>query len=168
MSTPGANSRPLDRDLVLLRARTAGAPPRRFLFCDFEEQGELHDQTISSQVSGSLVAAPSRYCDWPDPRVGRARSRARQFPVGERGQRPRDGFHEHHRAGIVARGDRGIGTDFRFRSIQKNIADSLNVVVHVERRPGRRFLSEVLEINGYDPDVDRFDYTLVYARPATP
>jgi pilus assembly protein CpaF len=60
------------------------------------------------------------------------------------------------------------GIELPYRSIQKNIADSLNVVVHVERRPGRRFLSEVLEINGYDPDVDRFDYTLVYVRPETP
>jgi Flp pilus assembly CpaF family ATPase len=38
-----------------------------------------------------------------------------------------------------------------YRSIKTNIADSLNVVVHIERRPGRRFISEVLEINSYDP-----------------
>src|ERR1700728_4401506 len=60
------------------------------------------------------------------------------------------------------------GIELPYRSIQKNIGDSLNVVVHVARRPGRRFLSEVLEINGYAPDVDRFDYTLVYSRPETP
>jgi pilus assembly protein CpaF len=60
------------------------------------------------------------------------------------------------------------GIQIPYRSIQKNIGDSLNVVVHVERRPGRRFLSEVLEINGYDPDIDRFDHTLVYVRPEAP
>jgi pilus assembly protein CpaF len=60
------------------------------------------------------------------------------------------------------------GIELPYRAIQKNIGDSLNVVVHVERRPGRRFLSEVLEINGYDPDVDRFDCTLVYVRPEAP
>ena len=46
--------------------------------------------------------------------------------------------------------------------IKTNIADSLNVVVHVERRPGRRYISEVLLINGYDPDADLFDYGAVF------
>jgi energy-coupling factor transporter ATP-binding protein EcfA2 len=60
------------------------------------------------------------------------------------------------------------GIELPYRAIQKNVGDSLHVVVHVERRPGRRFLSEVLEINGYDPDVDRFDRTSVYVRPEAP
>jgi hypothetical protein len=48
----------------------------------------------------------------------------------------------------------------------KTIADSLNVVVHVERRPGRRYISEVLFINRYDPDADLFDYGAVFlAKP---
>jgi hypothetical protein len=48
------------------------------------------------------------------------------------------------------------------RAIKTNIADSLNVVVHVERRPGRRYISEVLFINRYDPDADLFDYGAVF------
>jgi pilus assembly protein CpaF len=56
------------------------------------------------------------------------------------------------------------GVDLPYRAIKTNIADSLNVVVHVERRPGRRFISEVVEINRYDPDVDLFDYCAVYQR----
>jgi hypothetical protein len=36
-------------------------------------------------------------------------------------------------------------------------------VVHLERRPGRRFVSEVLEIKGYDPDRDHFDLCPIYA-----
>ena len=47
-------------------------------------------------------------------------------------------------------------------AIKTNIADSLNVVIHVERRPGRRYISEVLLINGYDPDADLFDYGAVF------
>jgi hypothetical protein len=47
-------------------------------------------------------------------------------------------------------------------SIKTSIADSVNVVVHVERRPGRRYISEVLVINGYDPDADLFDYATVF------
>jgi pilus assembly protein CpaF len=52
--------------------------------------------------------------------------------------------------------------DLPYRAIKTNIGDSLNVVIHVERRPGRRFISEVIELNGYDPDIDLFNYSTVY------
>ena len=54
------------------------------------------------------------------------------------------------------------GVDLPYRAIKTNIADSLNVVIHVERRPGRRYISEVLLINRYDPDADLFDYGAVF------
>jgi len=54
------------------------------------------------------------------------------------------------------------GVDLPYRAIKTNIADSLNVVVQIERRPGRRFISEVLEINGYDPDADLYDFGAIY------
>jgi len=54
------------------------------------------------------------------------------------------------------------GVDLPYRAIKTNIADSLNVVIEVERRPGRRFISEVLEINGYDPDADLYDFGAIY------
>ena len=54
------------------------------------------------------------------------------------------------------------GVELPYRAIKTNIADSLNVVVQVERRPGRRFISEVLEINSYDPDADLYDFGAVY------
>ena len=38
----------------------------------------------------------------------------------------------------------------------------MNVVIQIERRPGRRFISEVLEINSYDPDADLFDFCAIY------
>src|SRR6202140_53145 len=50
------------------------------------------------------------------------------------------------------------GVEFPYRAIKTNIADSLHVVIQIERRPGRRYISEVLEINSYDPDADLFDY----------
>jgi pilus assembly protein CpaF len=52
-----------------------------------------------------------------------------------------------------------------YRSIKANIADSLNVVVYIERRPGRRFISDVLEINSYDPDADLFDFSAICVAP---
>jgi pilus assembly protein CpaF len=60
------------------------------------------------------------------------------------------------------------GIDLPYSSIKGNIADSLNVIVHVERRPGRRFVSEVLEINNYNPDADLFDYCAMYVAQREP
>jgi|HubBroStandDraft_4_1064222.scaffolds.fasta_scaffold124894_1 hypothetical protein len=57
------------------------------------------------------------------------------------------------------------GIELPYRSIKTNIADSLNVVIHIERRPGRRFISEVLEINSYDPDSDLFDFCSIFVAP---
>ena len=56
------------------------------------------------------------------------------------------------------------GVELPYRAIKTNICDSLNVVIHVERRPGRRFISEVLEINGYRPDADLFDCRIVFQK----
>lgn len=57
------------------------------------------------------------------------------------------------------------GVELTYRSVKTNIGDSLNVVAQIERRPGRRFVSEVLEINSYDPDSDLFDFAAVYLAP---
>jgi len=57
------------------------------------------------------------------------------------------------------------GIDLSSRFVKAAIGDSLNVVIQIERRPGRRFISEVLAINGYDADADQFDYCSIYQRP---
>jgi pilus assembly protein CpaF len=57
------------------------------------------------------------------------------------------------------------GVELPYRAVKTNIGDSLNIVVQIERRPGRRFVSEVLEINSYDPDADLFDFGAVYVAP---
>jgi pilus assembly protein CpaF len=54
------------------------------------------------------------------------------------------------------------GIELPYRAIKTNIADSLNIVIQIERRPGHRFISEVLEINSYEPDADLFDYCSMY------
>src|SRR3989442_10643285 len=54
------------------------------------------------------------------------------------------------------------GVDLPYRAIKTNIGDSLNVVVQLERRPGRRFVSEVVEINRYDPDLDEYHFGAIY------
>jgi Flp pilus assembly CpaF family ATPase len=54
------------------------------------------------------------------------------------------------------------GVDLPYRAIKTNVGDSVDVVVHLERRPGRRFVSEVVEIHGYDPDRDEYSYGFIF------
>jgi Flp pilus assembly CpaF family ATPase len=53
------------------------------------------------------------------------------------------------------------GVSLPYASIKTTIGDSVNVVIHIERRPGQRFVSEILEINGYNPDTDLFDCCVI-------
>lgn len=56
------------------------------------------------------------------------------------------------------------GIEIPFRAIKTNIAESLNIIVQIERRPGKRFVSEVLEIQGYDPGADRYGLQPLFRR----
>jgi len=56
------------------------------------------------------------------------------------------------------------GIEIPYRAIKTNVGDSLNVVIQIERRPGRRFISEVLEIHGYNPDADLFDCSAIFRK----
>jgi pilus assembly protein CpaF len=46
--------------------------------------------------------------------------------------------------------------DIPYRAIQSEIGDLVNLVVHIERREGRRFVSEVVAMHGYDSDSNRY------------
>jgi pilus assembly protein CpaF len=59
------------------------------------------------------------------------------------------------------------GVDIPFRAIKTNIADSLNIIIQIERRPGSRFLSHIVEILSYDPETDRFVLGAPYTRNKT-
>lgn len=54
------------------------------------------------------------------------------------------------------------GVELPYKAVKSNIADSLNVVIQIERSSGYRFISEALEINSYDSDADLFDYCAMY------
>lgn len=49
-----------------------------------------------------------------------------------------------------------------YRAIKSNIGDSLDLIVQIERRPGLRFISEVLELRGYSPETDHYDLNPVF------
>ena len=55
------------------------------------------------------------------------------------------------------------GVGLPYRAVKTNIGHSVNVVVQLERRPGRRFVSEVVQINSFNADVDEFDVSTIFA-----
>jgi pilus assembly protein CpaF len=54
------------------------------------------------------------------------------------------------------------GVEIPYRAIKTNIADSLNIIIQIERRPGQRYVSEVLEIVSYDPELDRYNLQTIW------
>ncbi len=54
------------------------------------------------------------------------------------------------------------GVEIPYRAIKTNIADSLNIIIQIERRPGTRFVSEVLEIQDYNPESDQYGLVQAY------
>ena len=54
------------------------------------------------------------------------------------------------------------GIELPYRAIKSNIADSLNILIQLERRRGKRLISEVLEIHGYNSEADRYDLSSVF------
>jgi pilus assembly protein CpaF len=57
------------------------------------------------------------------------------------------------------------GIELPYGAIRSNIADGLDVVVHVERRKGKRQVSEVLAVDGYDHARDHFELQCRYHCP---
>ena len=53
-----------------------------------------------------------------------------------------------------------------FQAIQSGIADSINLLLHIERRSGKRIVGELIEVGGYDPNTDRFDLQVSYRAEA--
>lgn len=54
------------------------------------------------------------------------------------------------------------GIELPYRAVKNNISDSLNIIIQLERRPGRRFVSEVCQILGYDINADTFSFQSVF------
>jgi pilus assembly protein CpaF len=56
------------------------------------------------------------------------------------------------------------GIELPYRAIRSNIAEALNLIIHVERRAGHRHVSEVAAIRGYDATLDRYELDRIYER----
>src|SRR5262249_52901132 len=57
------------------------------------------------------------------------------------------------------------GVELPYRAIRSNIAEAVNLLVHIERHHGKRLVREVYAIRGYDPALDRYDLGALYERP---
>jgi len=60
------------------------------------------------------------------------------------------------------------GIEMPYRAIKTNIADSLDVIVQIERRPGKRFVSHVVEIASYNPETDIYHLRSIHCRQDVP
>jgi len=40
----------------------------------------------------------------------------------------------------------------------------VNLLLHIERRQGRRYVAELLEVESYDPANDKYEFTTIYRR----
>jgi pilus assembly protein CpaF len=56
------------------------------------------------------------------------------------------------------------GVSLPYRAVRRSIAESVNLLVYLSRRQGKRFVTEVLQVRGYDPDQDRYELEQVYER----
>jgi len=54
------------------------------------------------------------------------------------------------------------GLDIPHRALQAQIADSIQIIVHLERAAGRRRIAEIIELAGYDQNGDRHNFEVLY------
>jgi pilus assembly protein CpaF len=56
------------------------------------------------------------------------------------------------------------GIDLPFKAIKANIGDSINLLIHIERRHAKRYISEVLQLDGYSPADDTYKLTPIFSQ----
>lgn len=56
------------------------------------------------------------------------------------------------------------GIDLPYKAVRSNIGEAVNCLVHIERRNGRRYVKEILNIRAYDGALDRYELERLYER----
>src|SRR5579864_2221781 len=56
------------------------------------------------------------------------------------------------------------GIELPYRAIKANIADSIHLLVHIERRHARRYVNEILAIQSYSPTEDSYQLEIIFNR----
>ncbi len=51
-----------------------------------------------------------------------------------------------------------------YKAVRSNIAECLNLLLHIERRQGKRYVSELVELRRYDAEHDTYDLRTLFLR----
>jgi pilus assembly protein CpaF len=54
------------------------------------------------------------------------------------------------------------GVELPYRAIKSHIADSIQLLVHIERQHGKRLVSQILEIQGYVLETDKYEFKALF------
>jgi pilus assembly protein CpaF len=54
------------------------------------------------------------------------------------------------------------GVELPYRAIKSHIADSIQLLVHIERQHGKRIVSQILEIYGYVLETDKYEFKVLF------
>jgi pilus assembly protein CpaF len=54
------------------------------------------------------------------------------------------------------------GIELPYRAIRSNIGDAVQLLLHIERRSGRRYVAQLLRLIRYDAGQDKYDFESVY------
>jgi pilus assembly protein CpaF len=54
------------------------------------------------------------------------------------------------------------GVELPYRAIKSHIADSIQLLVHIERQHGKRLVSQILEIQGYVLEMDKYEFKALF------
>ena len=54
------------------------------------------------------------------------------------------------------------GIELPYRAIRSNIGDVVQLLLHIERRSGRRYVAQLLRVIRYDSALDRYEFEAIY------
>jgi pilus assembly protein CpaF len=54
------------------------------------------------------------------------------------------------------------GIELPYRAIRSNIGDVVQLLLHIERRSGRRYVAQLFRVIRYDSGLDRYEFEAIY------
>lgn len=60
------------------------------------------------------------------------------------------------------------GVELPYTAIRANIADAIQLLLHIERRHGKRYAAELIRIEHYEPNQDRYEFKDIFKRTEQP
>jgi pilus assembly protein CpaF len=60
------------------------------------------------------------------------------------------------------------GVELPYAAIRANIADAIQLLLHIERRHGKRYAAELMRIEHYEPGQDRYEFKTLFERTERP